>query len=106
MFSIKIFPSFTSVTQFLVFTYGELDQLVDRPFSIREVRGSKPRFSILEKEEKKRKKRLKALGPAATRLSCSSRGEEQCAVTSFAAHTARTIPRIRPPAAAGGARYW
>ena len=28
-------------------------------------------------------------------------------MTSFAAHTARTIPRIRPPAArAGGARYW
>ena len=27
-------------------THGELDQLVDRPFSIREVRGSKPRFSM------------------------------------------------------------
>ena len=78
----------------VIVTKGELDQLADRPFSIREVRGSKPRFSMPGKKlfwcERVAGSTLsfcprlgvgKVLGPppAASRLSCSSpRGGAVC----------------------------
>ena len=87
--------------------------MVDRPFSIREVRGSKPRFSMPEKKNSC----VNALpGPpfpfargwALARCwdhhqrprasPAPPRGEEQCAVTtSFAAHTAGHHPAHSSP---------
>ena len=104
--SIKMFSDFKDLTSYLLSTHGELDQLVDRPFSIREVRGSKPRFSMPDK--KKGRPFPFARGWALARCwdhhqrprasPAPPRGEEQCAVTtSFAAHTAGHHPAHSSP---------